>query len=91
MLNSSLIVIVNIIIKVKEKTSLTVVQQYIKYLISQKLDDSSSSVEHVIKCLRKLPWNNTEENVPFYIIRAVLKVSRTKYVSLPNIADCLVF
>lgn len=64
-------------------------QRYVLFLIQEKLDDMSASVEYVIKCLRRLPWQSTEENVTNLVIKAVLKVSRTKYVSIPNVADCV--
>ena len=43
----------------------------------------------VIKSIRRLPWNKPEEQIQFHVVKAVLKVARTKYVSLPNVADCL--
>jgi len=39
--------------------------------------------------MRRLPWLSSEENIQLHVIKAVLKMARTKYVSLPNIADCL--
>lgn len=71
------------------KKELTVVQQYARFLILEKLEEPRVSVEAVIKSLRRLPWKNTEEKVAFHIVKASLKVARSKYVSLPNLADCL--
>lgn len=73
----------------KDKAPRSLVQQYARFLISQKLDDPKSTVEEVIKCLRRLPWQSREVDVQQHVIKAVLKMARTKYVSLPNIADCL--
>ena len=72
------------------KKPLSVVQQYARYLILEKLEDSrASTVDTVIKSLRRLSWKDAEENVTLQVIKASLRVARTKYVSLPNLADCL--
>jgi regulator of nonsense transcripts 2 len=67
----------------------SVVQQYARYLIQERADDPKASVDEVIKSLRRLPWGSAEENISLHVVKAVLKVARTKYVSLPNVADCL--
>eukprot|EP01038_Epipyxis_sp_PR26KG_P009687 gene9687-13040_t len=72
-----------------KKKTLTTVQKYIHYLIQERLESSQVSVETIIKSIRRLPWQDKDEKVEFHIIKAVMKVSRTKYVSIPNIADCL--
>lgn len=72
----------------KVKTILTNVQKYTRYLILEKLD-SSNSVDGIIKCLRKLPWNDKESNIEYYFVKACLRKSRTKIVTVPFIADCL--
>jgi regulator of nonsense transcripts 2 len=79
------------------KKELTVVQQYARYLIQQRLEDTASSgndsngigVDDVIRSLRRLPWQSPEERVSYHVMKAVLKVARTKYISIPNLADCL--
>ena len=43
----------------------------------------------VIKSLRRLPWSIEAEAVETHVLKASLRVARTKYVSIPNIADCL--
>ena len=71
----------------KQKKVLTVVQQYINHLIKFKLEHST--VESVIKSLRKLPWSKDDEQVEFYVIKASLSIARKKYVSVSVLADCL--
>ncbi len=80
------------------KKELTVVQKYARYLIQQRLEDTSSNrseinsdinVDDVIRSLRRLPWHSIEERVSYHVMKAVLKVARTKYISIPNLADCL--
>jgi regulator of nonsense transcripts 2 len=72
----------------KVKTILTDVQKFTRSLILEKLD-SANSVNGVIKCLRRLPWNNKECNIEYHFVKAVLRKSRTKIVTIPFIADCL--
>ena len=71
----------------KQKKVLTLVQQYIHHLIKSKLEHST--VESVIKSLRKLPWSQEEEGVEFHVIKASFSVARKKYVSVSVLADCL--
>ena len=73
----------------KAKKTLSVVQQYTRHLIQIKLDEPNFGVEPAIKALRRLPWHNAEEAVEYHLVKAVLKISRTKYTSLPNVADCI--
>ncbi len=73
----------------RERKQLSVVQQYARHLVQVKLDAPNANVEDVIRLLRKLPWQSAEESVALHVVKAVLKVARTKYVSLPNVADCL--
>ena len=73
----------------KEKKVLTNVQKYVQYLILEKLNTSSVNVDNVIKSLRRLPWNNEEENIQFYVVKFAIKSVRTKISSASNIADCL--
>lgn len=71
------------------KTPLTVVQQYIRHLLLVKLDEPRASVEAIIRNLRRLPWKSAEENVTLHVVKASLRLARTKYVSIPNLADCI--
>lgn len=86
--------------KGQKKKELTMVQKYARYLIQEKLEQPRVSVEEVIKHLRRLPWQSTgndddtnsaeyNEQVAYHVMKAVLKVARTKYVALPRVADCL--
>jgi hypothetical protein len=75
--------------KVKERGEL---EQYIRYLVIEKLDlnDSSlSTVDAIIKASRRLPWTTKEAKVEEYFLKAALKLARTKYITIPNLADCL--
>jgi regulator of nonsense transcripts 2 len=76
-------------VEAAKKTPLTPVQQYARYLVSVKLEEPRANVEDVIRCLRRLPLKNAEENVTVHVVKASLKVARSKYVSIPNLADCL--
>ena len=71
------------------KKPLSVVQQYTRYLIKERLEEPGVSVEDVIMSLRRLPWKDAEENVSLHVLKASLKVARSKYVSIPDLADCL--
>jgi hypothetical protein len=71
------------------KPPLSPVQQYAKYLLMVKLDESRVSVEAVIKALRRLPWSDPQENIALHLVKAALKVARTKQTNLANLADCL--
>lgn len=73
----------------KEKKVLTNLQKYARYLILEKLNTSNVNVDNVIKSLRRLPWNNQEENLQLYVVKYVMKSVRTKISSAANIADCL--
>jgi regulator of nonsense transcripts 2 len=74
--------------KAKERSLL---EQYIRHLIIDKLDihDNSTSIDQVIKSCRRLPWNQRDVHVEEYLLKASLKLARTKYVTIPNLADCL--
>jgi regulator of nonsense transcripts 2 len=72
------------------KKQLSVVQQYARYLILEQLDEKKNvDIDSVIKSLRRLPWKDEQENVVHHIIKAALKIARTKYTTIPNLADCL--
>lgn len=73
----------------KQKKERTVVQQYVWYLITERLDDPAVSVDYVLKSLRRLPWQNADEKIVEHVVKASFKVARTKYVLIPNLADCL--
>ena len=66
------------------KKPLSVVQQYTRYLIKERLEEPGVSVEDVIMSLRRLPWKDAEENVALHVLKASLKVARSKYVSIPD-------
>lgn len=72
------------------KKQLSVVQQYARYLILEQLDEKKNvDIDSVIKSLRRLPWKDEQENVVHHVIKAALKIARTKYTTVPNLADCL--
>ena len=72
------------------KKQLSVVQQYARYLILEQLDEKKNvDIDSVIKSLRRLPWKDEQENVVHHVIKAALKIARTKYTTIPNLADCL--
>lgn len=84
----------------EELVSLSQAQSYSRFLIHSVLDKASrySSPEHaeatriinsVIKCIRSLPWNDVNESIELHLTTAILKAVRTKFVSIPYIADCL--
>ncbi|XP_047940938.1 regulator of nonsense transcripts UPF2 [Salvia hispanica] len=55
--------------------------QYIRKLLFSDLD--KSSIEHVLRQLRKLPWNECEE----YLLKCFLKVHKGKYGQIHLIAS----
>eukprot|EP00601_Ochromonadales_sp_CCMP2298_P029516 CAMPEP_0173333230 /NCGR_PEP_ID=MMETSP1144-20121109/4763_1 /TAXON_ID=483371 /ORGANISM="non described non described, Strain CCMP2298" /LENGTH=1288 /DNA_ID=CAMNT_0014278143 /DNA_START=84 /DNA_END=3950 /DNA_ORIENTATION=+ len=71
------------------KRPLTPVQQYVRYLVLERVGQQGVSAEGLIKSLRRLPWEDEAEQVQVHVVKAALKVARTKYVSLPHLADCL--
>ena len=72
------------------KKQLSVVQLYARYLILEQLDEKKNvDIDSVIKSLRRLPWKDELENVTHHVIKASLKIARTKYTTIPNLADCL--
>jgi len=72
------------------KKQLSVVQQYARYLILEQLDErKNADIDSVIKSLRRLPWKDDQENIAHHVIKAALKIARTKYTTVPNLADCL--
>jgi len=72
------------------KKQLSVVQQYARYLILEQLDErKNADIDSVIKSLRRLPWKDDHENIAHHVIKAALKIARTKYTTVPNLADCL--
>lgn len=73
----------------KVKKEFTQAQQYARWLISQRLDDPAVNVDNVLKSLRRLPWLTPEEKIGEHVMKAALKVARTKYVLIPNVADCI--
>jgi regulator of nonsense transcripts 2 len=90
------------VVKPPERTNLkskmikkrTVLEEYIRYLILEKLDDPYTSIDTTIKSLRRLPWNQpvseTEPyKVDYYILKTTLKLAKTKYITIPSLADCL--
>ena len=70
------------------KKELTRIQKYIVYIFTKKLG-SKSSVDPIVKLLRKLPWENPEERVEEFLVKWSLKISRTKYVHIPLVADLI--
>lgn len=73
----------------KQSKQYTVMQQYLIHLLQVRMDDPKVSIDDIIKSLRRLPWQNKEENLDYIFIKTVVKIARTKYVSIPNIADCI--
>lgn len=73
----------------KAKKELTRVQQYARYLILERLDARDVTVDAIILSLRRLPWADAEEQLEEHVTKAILKVARKKYVSIPSLADCL--
>jgi len=71
------------------KAPRSLVQQYARYLIQVKLEEPRASIEGIIRSLRRLPWKDPAENIVLHVIKASMKVARSKYVSIPNLADCL--
>ena len=64
-------------------------QQYARHLIFSRLSTEKGVVDGVIKQLRKLPWNDTNENIEWIVIKACLKLARAKYSNIPLAADCI--
>ena len=69
------------------------VQKYARYLIMVRLDNIDNSktatVDDVILSIRRLPWTETEHKLEEIVTNAFLHMARNKYVSIPNLADCL--
>lgn len=65
------------------------VQKYARYLVVEKLDSPSVSVDDVILSIRRLPWSDAVEMIEEHVAQAFIHMARNKYVSIPNLADCL--
>ena len=68
--------------KVK-KQEYTKIQKFILHLFYKCMGTTDLSVNAMIRLLRKLPWDNAEEKVEYFVIKASLKICRTKYVHIP--------
>ena len=73
----------------RKKKELSKLQMYIRHLFAAKLSDSPGAVDKVIRELRKLPWSNREENVEFHVLKGCFRVVKTKYISIPLVADAI--
>ncbi|CAN0429389.1 unnamed protein product, partial [Hapterophycus canaliculatus] len=67
----------------------TPLQLYVRHLILEKLKDDPDVVERVIKQLRKLPWQDPEANVESEVLRASLRLCRSRYPLIHLAADVL--
>ncbi|CAN0161797.1 unnamed protein product, partial [Discosporangium mesarthrocarpum] len=65
------------------------IEAYIRHLILERLEDTLESIEGVIKQLRKLPWQDPEERVEAHVVKATLRVCRSKYTSISLVSDVL--
>ena len=72
---------------VAKKKEYTDIQKYARYLFFSKL--ASNNVDYVIKQLRKLPWDNEDENIEEIVVKSSMKLSRKKYTNVPLVTDCL--
>eukprot|EP00752_Nemacystus_decipiens_P014194 g12623.t1 len=67
----------------------TPLQLYVRHLMLEKLRDDPDVVEGVIKQLRKLPWQDPEAGVESEVVRASLRLCRTRYPCIHLAADVL--
>jgi regulator of nonsense transcripts 2 len=70
------------------KKELTTIQKYIVYLFTKKLG-TKATVDSIVKLLRKLPWDSEEERVESFVVKWAMKISRTKHVHIPLVADLM--
>lgn len=68
---------------------MTVIQRYIRYLLLDRLCSKNTSVDNIISSIRRLPFNNVDERVEYYIIKFSLRLARQKYTSIGVLADFL--
>jgi regulator of nonsense transcripts 2 len=71
----------------RKKKAYTDIQLYVRHLLLSKM--TTSNVDNIIRQLRKLPWNNREENVEGVIVKSTMKLARAKYSNVPLVTDCL--
>ncbi|CAN0276671.1 unnamed protein product, partial [Ectocarpus sp. 13 AM-2016] len=67
----------------------TPLQLYVRHLMMDKLRDDPDVVEEVIKQLRKLPWQDPEVDVESEVLRASLRLCRSRYPCIHLAADVL--
>ncbi|CAM9681409.1 unnamed protein product, partial [Ectocarpus sp. 8 AP-2014] len=67
----------------------TPLQLYVRHLMMDKLRDDPDVVEEVIKQLRKLPWQDPEADVESEVLRASLRLCRSRYPCIHLAADVL--
>jgi regulator of nonsense transcripts 2 len=75
--------------ELRKKKVLTRLQQYIRHIFSSKLSNAPFVIDKAIRELRKLPWSQPEEKVELHVIKACLRVAKTKYVSIPLAVDAI--
>ena len=75
--------------EVRIKVEYSMVQRYARHLIVEKLNSSNCTIDTVVRALRRLPWEDKEENIEEHVLVAMLHLTSTKYVSIIGLADCL--
>ena len=71
----------------RKKKEYSDIQLYVRHLLLTQL--KSSNVDRIIRQLRKLPWNSSEERVEVVVVKATMKLARAKYSNVPLATDCL--
>ncbi|CAN0203100.1 unnamed protein product, partial [Ectocarpus fasciculatus] len=67
----------------------TPLQLYVRHLMMDKLRDDPDVVDEVIKQLRKLPWQDPEADIESEVLRASLRLCRSRYPCIHLAADVL--
>ena len=74
---------------VKVKVEYTLVQQYARHLVLEKLNSAGCSVDTVMKALRRLPWEDDTEDIEGHVLAAMQQLAESKYLACAALADLL--
>ena len=75
--------------EVRVKVQYTLIQQYARHLILDKLTSVACHVDTIAKALRRLPWEDETEDIEHHVLSAMQHLAETKYLASMALADLL--
>ena len=72
----------------------TTIQKFVYYVLLEctsrrRGEVASTTVEPLVRSLRRLPWDDMKENVQWHVMQALLQLSESVYVLIPSAAAIL--